>query len=88
MRWHSVELQGGWVLLAVDVNFSDENSPEKMAGVRCAVHPADVYGRPALFWATISEMQVRAVAVAQPLPAPRARAFDVRLHRLPKRHEG
>ena len=63
------------MLLAVDVSLVDDSSPEAMAGLRFAVHPADVYGRPALFWATIFEMQERAAAVAQPLSSSRARAF-------------
>jgi len=75
LHWHAHQLEGGWVLLAVDVSLVDDSSPEAMAGLRYAVCPADVYGRPALFWATISEMQERAAAVAQPLPASRACAF-------------
>lgn len=75
MRWSCREIQDGWVMLAVDVYLADDNSPEAMAGLRYAVHPFQIDENPESFWLIISEMQQRAAAVAQPLPASRACAF-------------
>lgn len=75
MLWTCRELQDGWVMLAVDVYLADDNSPEAMAGIRYAVHPFQFDEDPEAFWLVISEMQQRAVVVAQPLPASRACAF-------------
>lgn len=75
MRWHCKRLHDGWVMIAVDVCLNDDNQPEAMAGLRYAVHPFVFDEEPEAFWLIISEMQQRAVAVAQPLPASRACAF-------------
>ena len=75
MRWSCRELQDGWVMLAVDVYLVDDSHPEAMAGIRYAVHSFQFDETTEAFWLVISEMQQRAAAVAQPLPASRACAF-------------
>lgn len=75
MHWHCRELNDGWVMLAVDINLTDEDAPEAMAGLRYAVHPFQFDEDPEAFWMIISEMQQRAAMVAQPLAASRACAF-------------
>ncbi|MFY1054685.1 hypothetical protein ACOQNP_23955 [Ectopseudomonas khazarica] len=62
-------------MLAVDINLTDEDAPEAMAGLRYAVHPFQFDEDPEAFWLIISEMQQRAAMVAQPLSTSRACAF-------------
>lgn len=75
MFWHRKELHDGWVMLAVDINLTEPDQPEAMAGIRVAVHPFQFDEDPEAFWLVISEMQQRAAAVAQPLSVSRACAF-------------
>ena len=88
-------LEDGWVLLAVDVNLAHPEQPEALLGYRRAVHPFqfDEALEPVVgFCLVISEMmeviERGAGIAAQSHSASRARAFEVRLHKLPTRREG
>lgn len=39
LKWSTFQLEGGWVLIGVDVSLEREGEPEALLGYRRAVHP-------------------------------------------------
>ncbi|MEE5136185.1 hypothetical protein V2J83_11795 [Pseudomonas alliivorans] len=84
LKWSTSQLEGGWVLIGVDVSLEREGEPEALLGCRRAVHPFhfDEHEKPVIaFSLVIAEMTnaimwgVNGVQSATSLPASRARAF-------------
>ncbi len=86
LKWSASQLEGGWVLIGVDVSLEREGEPEALLGYRRAVHPMGLQMKvniePVIeFGRVITEMThtinsgLMGGDAAQLISASRARAF-------------
>lgn len=84
LQWACRELQGGWVMIGVDVDLSAHGEPEALLGYRRAIHPFhfDECTNPVMsFQVVIAEMTYRVTrglegaGDQQSMPTSRAHTF-------------